>query len=440
MRYLLLFFAMGLAGLSCQKYLDARSDQRLAIPSTYDDLEAILNNAFVLNVTPGVLDMASDEYYLTPDYFNALEPIERTAHVWADSGFLNADWNNAYKAIFAANTALAYLGKVSPRNAARENYVRGSALFYRAWQFFQLSQVFMPVYSPATLNAPAVPLRLTDDFNEASIRPTVADYYAQMVGDLEQAVRLLPAKGKTVEAAGQSAAHGLLARIHLVMGNYVKAGLYADSALSIQSFLIDYNILDAGSATPIASFNPEVIFQGTTTFTIIVNYYASMDTLLLQSYAPGDLRPGIFFLDRGDGTFSFKGNYNSNFYDNFQGMAVDEMLLIKAECAARGGATVEAMTALNTLLEKRFSPGFVPLSATTAEEALSIVLAERKKELIFRGLRWNDLRRYNRDGANFSLSRQIGTETYVLPPGDPRWTWLIPLDVINLSGIGQNPR
>ena len=100
------------------------------------------------------------------------------------------------------------------------------------------------------------------------------------------------------------------------------------------------------------------------------------------------------------------------------------------------------MSDLNMLLEKRYVAGtFVPLSATDAEDALIKVLAERRKELVFRGLRWPDLRRLNKD-PRFAktITRSLDGEIFELPPNSPRYVLPIPQKVIELSGIKQNDR
>jgi len=68
-------------------------------------------------------------------------------------------------------------------------------------------------------------------------------------------------------------------------------------------------------------------------------------------------------------------------------------------------------------------------------------LKERRKELLFRGLRWTDLRRLNLDPRfAVTLARNVSGQIYSLPPEDPRYAWPIPDDEIQASGIPQNPR
>jgi hypothetical protein len=101
------------------------------------------------------------------------------------------------------------------------------------------------------------------------------------------------------------------------------------------------------------------------------------------------------------------------------------------------------MNDLNNLLSFRYLTGtFVPLTASGPEQALDLVLTERRKELVFRGsLRWTDLRRFNKDlNLQVTVTHIINGTTYTLPPNDPRYAMPIPDQEVQLTGIPQNPR
>ena len=161
---------------------------------------------------------------------------------------------------------------------------------------------------------------------------------------------------------------------------------------------------------------------------------------MYNSYSVNDLRKtDCFVLNSGFPYFS--GTYDLKYY-NYSGIATDEVYLIRAECYARTGKASAALKDLNTLLVTRWKTGtYIPYSANTADQALTEILTERRKELLFRGLRWTDLRRLNKDSRfAITLTRSYNGVTYSLPPNDQRYAMPIPDNEITNSGIQQNQR
>jgi hypothetical protein len=100
------------------------------------------------------------------------------------------------------------------------------------------------------------------------------------------------------------------------------------------------------------------------------------------------------------------------------------------------------MNNLNALLVKRWKTGtFIPLTASNTDDALNKILLERRKELCFRGIRWSDLKRLNKDlKYSKTLVRVLNGQTYTLLPNDPKYVLPIPDNEIRVSGIEQNLR
>src|SRR3546814_92404 len=142
-----------------------------------------------------------------------------------------------------------------------------------------------------------------------------------------------------------------------------------------------------------------------------------------------------------DGRITFKGSY-SGINGFFVGLATDELWLIRAECRIRIGDFEGGISDLNHLLRHRMDNRyFEPVAPNNVENALDRILMERRKELFFRGVRWEDLRRLNKDDRTAStIRRKVGGQLYELPSDDPRWVWPIPDNVVDLSGLQQNPR
>ncbi|MGN6418515.1 MAG: RagB/SusD family nutrient uptake outer membrane protein [Pseudobacter sp.] len=442
---LLLFFT---CLFSCKKYLDKKPEKSLVLITSLKDIQALLDMYDVMNVQsgPGLLELAADDYYVTQESFNSVDILERQNYVWDPRAMLEAGWVNVYqRPVYYANVALDQLPGITVRPEEQKQYneLKGAALFFRAWSFYHLAQLYCQPYAQSTLDEPGIVLRLGSAILERSERATIRKTYEQITNDLTVAVGLLPETSAFPTRPNKAAAFGALARVNLAMRNYDDAGRFADSCLLRNSQLMDYNQLDSNASVPFSMFNKEVVFYSTLSVDVITSmYYSKADSVLINSYAPDDLRRGMFFNKNDDGTWTYSASYEGSGYPlPFNGVAVDEMFLIRAEAAARAGNISAAMFALNTLLKNRWNASaFTDFTAATPAVALQLILQERRKELTSRGIRWMDLRRLNLEGAGITLKRIINGKEYSLPAGDARWVMLIPDIVISQSNIPQNPR
>jgi hypothetical protein len=373
---------------------------------------------------------------------------ERNSYIWAKDIFAGqpgADWNIPYQQVFYANLVLDGLKNIPADSAA---ILRGEALFHRAFAFYNLAQEFAAPYHAATAGTDlGIPLRLDPDVSKNVARSTLLATYKQILTDLVLARGLLPEKVNYKSRPGKASAYGLLSRVYLAMEDYSNAGACADSCIMLSDLLIDYNTLSPAARRPfpraLPNGNNEVVFYSAA---IPYSYSDSdsptlIDSNLYASYAANDLRRTLFFKAFTPGTYIFRGNYAATLVW-FTGLATDEMYLISAECSARAGKTQTALDKLNILLANRTVAGtFKPLALAKAEDVLRLVLAERRKELIGRGLRWADLRRLNNDDRfKIALSRTLNGVNYILEPGSPRYVYPIPDDEIRLEGLVQNQR
>lgn len=436
--------------VACDKYLDVRPDKAVQIPSTLADVQALLANTQVMNTgIPGIGEVAADNIYVLTDNWKALsDPTSRNAYIWKEDLFNESDrndWTLPYQTVLHANMALEILDGLPEGEKVKANWaqLKGAALFFRAFSFYGMAQVFCLPYNPATATTDlGLPLRLTASVEEPLSRSSVAQTYAQILADGEAAARLLPPTAQYKTEPTKPAAYALLARTALAIGDTEGAGRYADTCLRLYGSLLDYNTVNAAATNPMPRFNTEVLFHAQLFGrTILSANVANIDTVLYRSYETNDLRRTLFFRANNNGGVSFRGSYiGSSSY--FGGLATDEVYLIRAESRARQGDTQGAMEDLNYLLQHRYRKGtFVPRTAATPEEALAQVLLERRKQLLYRGIRWSDLRRFNREGLQHTtLIRYLDGQEYRLPPGDPRYALPLPNKVIRLSGMSQNPR
>lgn len=450
-----LLVAICLGGCT-KSFLSPKPNTNIVIPDSLSDFEGLLNNN-IMAQTSALSLLSADEYYYASyaSWEATLTATERNAYIWADDIYNGEnpidDWNTPYEQIFYTNVVLEGLPAVpiTANNSNQYNLIKGWAYFARGFALYNLVAEFAPLYDSNTaVQDLGVPIRLTADVNVIAPRSSVKDCYAQVLADLAQAGIYLPLHGpsSTLNVPSKVALWALYARIYLSIGNYTQALAYADSCLLSGPGLMDFNTLDSSSATPISVTNPETLVFYTAPSQYAATYVGRLarspiDTALYRSYDSMDLRKHVYFFIQGSSVF-MKPIYvgNTSVYP-FTGLATDEVYLIKAECQARADSVAASLQTLNTLLATRYATGtFVPYMATSAQQALNIIWAERKKELVWRGLRWSDLKRFNKEGQNLTLVRNLSGQAYTLPPGDPRYVLPIPQYEIDQSGITQNPR
>jgi len=442
-----------LAACNKSSFLNEKPSTAIVEPRTLSDMEHLLDNTVVFNFTGSLSQLAADEYELNDEGWQTGVATERNSYIWAPDIYGGdqsiQDWNQLYEGVLYANSVLSALSRSDSAQTTRGRQVRSWALFARSFAYFDLLRNFAAPYEEEQAQTlPGIPLRLTPDIDVLLPRASMQAGYEQVLGDLKAALPDLPSvrPANNLNRPSQGAAYALLARVYLDMRRYREAGLYADSALSGYSTLLDYKTVSTSSTTPFNNKHAELIYNArqVSTYMFTANVALSPATIsqeLLALYGPDDLRLQLYYTRNADGTYRKKRGYNGSGNYPFSGLATDELYLIRAECLARQEDSAAAMEVLNALLVKRYrADKFVPLQAGSGSEALEHVLRERRKELAWRGTRWHDLKRLNKEGAGIELSRTVKGTPYRLPAGDPRYVFPIPDDEIALSGIEQNKR
>lgn len=439
---------------SCKKYLAKSPDKQLTTPEVAQDLRAILDYNDLMNRDYPVYGaIASDDYYMTDNVYEALSPNAcQGYYIWGFNGEptdWTQDWFLNYKRIFYTNVVLDNVNKVASNGSSQQELdaIMGEALFYRSFTHFLQSQIYTLPYNPANASStPGVPLRTTSDFNVESTRPNLRQEFNSIVKDLRTAASLLPDNSSGKLRPSRAAAFATLANVYLVMQNYEEAEKMADAALAIDDSLMDYNDIQADQKAPVPLLNAEVIWQADLGYNqILATSRSKVAKVFYDSYQANDLRKYVFFDTSGD-QVKFKGHYNGQHAGTsryFAGLAVDELYLIKAESAARMGNIEVASSTLNLLARNRFEESeFVPFDFADQNSAIEAILDMRRKELCFRGLyRWMDIRRLSQiPGEAVTLHRMLLGQLYTLKPGDLHYAFLIPQEVIDNSKIEQNRR
>jgi pentatricopeptide repeat protein len=171
---------------------------------------------------------------------------------------------------------------------------------------------------------------------------------------------------------------------------------------------------------------------------------------LLTLLGTKDLRYTLFVRDGSNFSPAFTGSgfWPRDKYTGYPdkpavGLTVNETWLIKAECLARAGKKDDAVKMLNDLRKKRFKPAdYADLSAASNDEALQLVVDERRREFFGSGLRWLDQRRLNKD-PQFAktVTRVFNNVTYTLEPNSNGYVFpLANFMVTQNPEMVQNPK
>lgn len=434
--------------LSCEKFLDDKSQNAYVTPNSISSLQGLMDDNLTMNMRfPDIGEASADNFFYPNESYASLSEKDRRIYTWSyDDVVFNNDWAKSYSAIYQANLALDEIKKLIPTVANRADWenIKGSAQFYRAYQNLFLLYTYAKAYNKNTAKQDlGIVLRKSSDPNMQSQRYSVEDSYAFVIADLKDAVGLLPIQSQHVMRPSKLAAYATLARAYLSMANYEQALVYADTALMFDHQLMDFNLstdVNVINTLPFPAFNKEILFYGESANanSIISPTNFFVDTLLYESYRANDLRKVVYFQSNQKYP-KFKGSFSAGGIVTFMGISISEMYLIQAECLIRKGELEKGFDILNRLLKKRYNNvDFQPYENVSQSDALTIVLSERRKELVFRGLRWMDIKRLNMEKAEIYLKRMINGELKQLNPNSVRYALQIPRDIVELTGIPQN--
>lgn len=438
---------------SCTKseFLAERPRSSMMIPSTIEDYQMLLNNPLVNEGATGLGLLSSDDVYFDEEALASVQPIVRNVYLWEQDMYAGEqqvkDWENGYFAIFIANNVIEGIDRVDGHASHKED-ILGQAYFKRAYAFFDLAVHFCDYFKGDGSDQLGLPLKTTADANVVEQRASLYETFELIMSDLLKAKDLLK-KNLPVEdkyRPSVSACFALLAKIELYRGNYENAERYADACLELSDILLDYNLIDLNVSNPFISDHAEIIYK--TLCPMYVELYgadfspARVNPALIDLFEVDEPWKDLYFGIDSRGLSFLNYSYTAFSVFPFTGLATDEIYLIKAESAIRNGNNADAYEVLGKFLRMRYNdiPYYLENVELGQAELLDIILLERRKELVWRGARWLDLKRLNAEGRAISVSRHNDESDLILAPDDPRYTFSIPLGEINRSGITQNIR
>jgi tetratricopeptide (TPR) repeat protein len=420
---------------SCDSFLDVQPKGKV-IPDTEEDFDLMLNDGIYFikymdyyspYVTLDNKDISS-EYYR----FIASSTWNMSTSTATDS---DVRWEQAYKNLYVYNYVVNNIG--NPESDLGK-LVKGKALALRALSYFTLVNMYGQPYNNEYKNHECIPLLLKGDFDSSLALNTVDEVYTQVIKDLEEAEKLIPAdyQGAVAFLPNLTGIKGLLGKIYLYRGEFQKAIGYFDQVLAAKNFLYDFNtesLADENDphgdiSVPKEYFNfKENIWGMEDSRGNLSNYY--MDEMDMAT----DQRFKLFITRKN--RYSYRPDYTEYYWTgqhNLFGVTTAETYLSRAECYARLNDKDKALADLNTLRVNRHEASVATVDATDANDALAKIKKERILDMSTGANSWFDLKRYQAYGDQVptferKLIVQGEEKTYTLKPGVENYTFLYPV-------------
>src|SRR5207244_4018511 len=457
----------GLAGLmsatACDSFLDPNPSDVLAPENFYQtssDAVAAVNGVYeqvkwsYWLVFWYISDVATDDILAAPRF--GADGHRMSAYIFNATEWPMGDmWGGAYRIINRANTVLDRVPGITMDPALRDR-VLNEARFLRANAYFDLARCFGDV--------PLLEHEVKSLSDLKVSRTPVAQVYALILSDLQQAAAALPASysGTDIGRVTSGAARALLAKVYLTQQDWTNAAQAAGQVMtsgtyallpnykdifkiatkitnSESIFEINYDgVLDPGAGSVHTLFSLPSGFPGGDAYGLM-----TVTPSLQALFAPADKR-GLHatfitspYVDALGDTVRWVdpppayGPAFNKYLDetDFENMHTREwvqqandwivlryadVLLMYAEAVNEGG-TVTAGTAEAALNLVRVRAGIPAVSGLSQAAFRDSVRLDRRREFVFEGQRWFDLSRWGLLNAAIVAKT---TELQSIAPGE----------------------
>lgn len=431
---------------SCRDFLETNPPNLISADkaiTTSGDIESVLTGAYDAFQSSSVAggnfiafgDLMSDDAMAVQNKLNPFGTKE--IHDGATSvqiGDLRAMWGAGYSVINRANNVIAAIegGKISgPEFDRMKDRAKGEALFMRAYTLFHMLQFWSLPYEVNKQGAntqPGIVIRTspTIDGPEGLAKPraTVEEVYDRVLKDFQDADIALSAAGQFTSQSRASAfaAKAMLARVYFFKGDYANAKNRAEEVINSGRFALTPQASLLSMFTQSGSGNlpgskPEVIMQLVNSqqdqSNSCAGFYRQASGAVMYGdagqmkalYATYDKRRTELLKEFGPFFFCKKYDQTGNVSANPRLIRLAEMHLIRAESYLRSENFVSqgALESLNLIRERALPDSlYAPVNSSSLNVVLDSIQLERRRELIFEGDRYLNLRRLGlplRDGS-----------------------------------------
>lgn len=448
---------------SCDDYLGILPKGE-KIPTTLEDYEAFIRYDYnhICDFSQAMYLM--NDFYIASNTLNAIS-LESINYNWMENEDRIAEndedetaYYDSYSSIFYWNLMIRDVQEATECTEGERQELIAQAKVLRAIDYFNLLNYYADPYEESTATEKlSVPLITSPDMGAASEQVTIERMYEFILTDLTEALPYLPEEGATVLHPTLGAGYAMLARVYLTMENYEDALSYAELALEQNNALYDWRQYYEDNRTQLddpdnySTSYPAIGLDNVENY--IFRYGTNNQKNFGQSGTTNSLttwRAAQF--EEGDARFASKWKWrymspDTIYYgirnDRFNGggLTTPEMYYIEAECIARQGGQDnidEAMGILNTVRQTRFFEDvYQPLSATSVEEAVRLIIRDKANEYAQTPIPFWDARRLNLH-AEYATTRtkEYNGQTLTLSPDSHLWTMPFPQGAVSNPGNG----
>jgi hypothetical protein len=441
-RYLLLP-AMLLATVSCQSTLDVSPTD--AVPTERAIVDAVSARAALRGAYDALQELS---YYAEPMLSWGELSADNMSHSGTFTSYREADlndlttintqveatWDDIYEAINRANVVIDKVPSVSGLTDAEKNQIVGEARFLRALHYHNLVKYWG-----------GVPIRTAPvaSISEAGnvTRATVAEVYAQIMTDLQQAEALMTSLDET-RAGSIGGVRALRARVMLYRespgltglntGDWAAVEAAASAVIDVMPYTLaaEYGDLfhPTGNSTSEDIFRLRFIAEDAfwAGYYYLVKslggrYEVAPTTSIRTAYEVGD--------ERFTWSISSDPARPTRFYaskfptpvgaEHPHVIRLAEVILIRAEARARQNNLVGAIDDYNLLRARAgLAAHALGVDVLTQADVIAAIGRERRVELAFEGDRWPDLVRTGQVVAVMNIADRPHQALYPIPQGE----------------------
>lgn len=350
-----------------------------------------------------------------------------------------------YQRIAKTANSIIYAEDKMEGSEAEIKSVVAEAKMLRAFSYFLLINAYAKPYDNATAATDGgVPLKL-DPFIETEPDPaksTVAEVYAQIEKDINEAIPDLNVVAKTPYRFNKAAAYALLAKVHLFKKEFDEciAAATESNRLSNQMFdLVNLvNPVTNKPTTPLYANGAENLFFANA----IGGSYIGQELITLfqdgllsygEDSSVTDARLGLYKRPAASvKDYKFILNWvpiAKDYAPNTAGLTTTEVVLMLAECYARKGQNDKVKEVLKPYLETRYI-NYVHDDFVLPNDIIStvkFVIGERRKELARGWNRFLDLKRLNTEPDYQKVPTRVFPADPVATPDIPQQTYTLPV-------------